>query len=51
MRMFIFLILLAALALWLGVALRDIYKRYSNIAFVIGGILGLLALAGFYGWI
>lgn len=48
-RLFVFLIIVAAFAVWAGFALRSIDRRYSNIAFVIGGILAFLAAGGFYG--
>lgn len=50
-RLFILLIIVAAFAIWGGFALRDIDKRYSIIAFVVGGVLALLAAGGFYGFL
>lgn len=48
-RWFILLIIIAAFAIWAGFVLRSIDRRYSTIAFVAGGVLGLLAVGGFYG--
>jgi len=48
-RWFVLLIIVAGFAIWTGFALRSIDRRYSNIAFVVGVVLALLAAGGFYG--
>lgn len=48
-RWFILLIIVAAFAIWAGFVLRNVDRRYSNMAFVAGGLLGLLAAGGFFG--
>ena len=50
-RLFVLLIIVAAFAIWAGFALRNIDKRYSIIAFVVGGLLALLAAGGFFGFL
>lgn len=48
-RWFILLIIVAAFAIWGGFALRSTDRRYSNIAFIVGGVLAALAAGGFFG--
>jgi len=48
-RWFILLIIVAAFSLWTGFALRGRQPQYSKLAFIIGGILALLAIGGFFG--
>ena len=48
-RGLILLIIVAAFSIWAGFALRDIDRRYSSIAFIVGGLLTLLAAGGFFG--
>jgi hypothetical protein len=48
-RAFVLLIIVAAFAIWAGFALRHSNRRYSNLAFFIGGLLATLAAAGFFG--
>ncbi|MDY6981154.1 MAG: hypothetical protein SV201_14865 [Pseudomonadota bacterium] len=50
-RLFILLIIVAAFAIWAGFALRDIDRRYSSIAFIVGALLALLAAGGFFGFL
>ncbi|MFP4610125.1 MAG: hypothetical protein ACLFQT_03815 [Thiohalophilus sp.] len=48
-RFFIFLIIVAAFAIWAGFVLRAENRFYSNLAFAIGGFLAILAAGGFFG--
>lgn len=50
-RLFVLLIIVAAFAIWGGFALRNVNRRYSLIAFVVGTVLGLLAAGGFFGFL
>ena len=48
-RWFVLLIIAAAFSLWAGFALRGRQPQYSKLAFIIGGLLSLLAIGGFFG--
>jgi len=49
--MLIILILIAVYLAWLGFSLRKIKPGYSLLAGITSGLLGFLALGGFFGFL
>lgn len=48
-RLLILVIIVAAFVIWAGFALRATNRILSNLAFVAGGSLAILAAGGFFG--